>query len=178
MVEPITYETDVTTLSEAEELYIFDLPPDLKRLREIIKATKPINIHACYILENSMYLKAFPTREEFKWFYAFIYKRRSVDLKREMKVIMDAKGWNKDHILFIANVFFELEFVKIDNGMIEINANPVKKDLQDSKFYQERLIQADIEKVLYYSNYQELKQWFSKSMDHLSNHEEERANGL
>ncbi|WP_449355711.1 single-stranded-DNA-specific exonuclease RecJ [Virgibacillus natechei] len=178
MVEPITYETDVGTLSETDELYIFDLPADLSHLKEIIQITKPVNIHACYIIEDSKYLKAFPSREEFIWFYAFIHKRRTVDLKQELKLIMDAKGWNKDHILFIANVFFELGFVKIDNGIIEINTNPVKRDLQDSKLYQERLIQADIEKSLYYSNYQELKQWFANCMDQFQNHEEERTYGL
>ncbi|UJL44940.1 single-stranded-DNA-specific exonuclease RecJ [Virgibacillus sp. NKC19-16] len=178
MVDPITYETDVGTLSETDVLYIFDLPTDLSHLKEIIQATKPVNIHACYFVEDSIYLKPFPTREEFVWFYAFIHKRRTLDLKQELTRIMDAKGWNKDHILFIANVFFELGFVKIDNEVIEINANPMKKDLQDSKLFQERLIQADIEKTLYYSNYQELKQWFSKSMGHLENHEEERTDGL
>ncbi|MBP1968771.1 single-stranded-DNA-specific exonuclease [Virgibacillus natechei] len=178
MSEQISYNSTLSTVQEVDVLYIFDLPMDLNHLREIIKATKPVNIHACYYVEDSAYLKAFPSREEFKWFYAFIQKRKKVDLKQELTTIMKAKGWNKDNIIFISKVFFELGFVKIENGVIEINSNPVKRDLQDSRLYQERLLKADIEKTLYYSNYQELKQWFADCMSYLESPEEELTHGL
>ncbi|GAB3050393.1 single-stranded-DNA-specific exonuclease RecJ [Virgibacillus ainsalahensis] len=177
-VRQITYDTDIGSLPEIDELYIFDLPVTLERLKEIIRITKPVNIHACYYVEESTYLTAFPSRDEFKWFYALILKRKSIDLKKEISAIMKAKGWNKDRIIFLSKVFFELGFVKIENGVIELNPHPLKKDLQESNAYQERLAQAEIEKILYYSNYMELKKWFTTCMDYLERPKEEQTYGL
>src|SRR5690625_7885428 len=89
-------------------------------------------------------------------------KLKALDLKKELKMIMDAKGWIKDRILFISNVFLELGFVKIDNGVIQLQSSPVKKDLQESSLYQKRVKQAEIEKTLYYSTYHDLNEWLSE----------------
>lgn len=177
-VNQISYDADLNILTEAETLYIFDLPDDLNRLKEIIQTVKPVNIHACYYVKDSIYLKAFPTRDEFKWFYALVHQRKSLDLKQELPTIMDAKGWSKEHIIFISKVFSELEFVMIENGIVQLNTNPVKADLQESLLYQQRINKAQIEKVLYYSNYEELKKWFTECMSYLESPKEELTYGL
>ncbi|PAV28939.1 single-stranded-DNA-specific exonuclease RecJ [Virgibacillus profundi] len=168
IAEQIVYNTDRSTLSEIDVLYIFDLPADLTHLKEIIQVTKPVNIYACYYVENSLYLTAFPSREEFKWFYSLLLKQRVLDLKTEMTNIMQARGWDKDRIIFISKVFFELGFVKIENGVIHLVPKPLKKDLQESSLYQERIMKAENEKILYYSTYAELKKWFTNQMNYLA----------
>lgn len=177
-VEQITYETDLSSLHKTDVLYILDLPNDLNQLKQIIQQTEPINILAYYKVKNSTYLKMFPQREDFIWLYALIRKRKALDLKQELGMIMNAKGWSKDRIVFISRVFFELGFVKIDNGVILANPNPMKRDLQDSKLYQKYLNQIEIEKTLYYSNYEQLKNWFRQWMDYLETPEEEVIYGL
>ncbi|WP_100011923.1 single-stranded-DNA-specific exonuclease RecJ [Lentibacillus sediminis] len=174
----VTYETDVNEISETDSLYILELPENPGDLIRIIQAAKPVNIHACYYVEDSVYLKAFPTRADFKWFYALVAKKRQLDLKSALPWIMQTKGWDKERIVFMAKVFFELGFVKIDNGVIENIAKPLKKDLADAVVYQERIARAEIEKTLYYSNYEELKQWFAACMDHLPRPKEEASYGL
>ncbi|OZU89853.1 single-stranded-DNA-specific exonuclease RecJ [Virgibacillus indicus] len=176
--DQFTYDTDINSLGKRDVLFIYDLPPDLSRLKEIVTAAKPDNIYACYYVEDSLYLKAFPSRQEFKWFYALVLKKKVLDLKTEMSMIMQMKGWDKDRIIFISKVFFELGFVKIDNGVIHVISKPAKKDLQESDVYQERLNKAHIEKVLYYSTYDELKKWFTNQMEYLAEPEEELTYGL
>ena len=177
-VNQISYDTDLSEIPVTDALYIFDLPTELEQLKEIIRTTMPVNIYACYYVENSTYFKAFPSRDEFKWFYGLVMKRKALDLKKELKMIMDAKGWTKDRILFISNVFLELGFVKIDNGVIQLQSSPVKKDLQESSLYQKRLKQAGIEKTLYYSTYHDLKEWFSNCTKRMEAPEEEVSYGL
>lgn len=174
----ITYDTDLSEIPVTDVLYLFALPSDLNRLKEIINTAMPVNIHACYFVEKSTYFKPFPSRQEFKWLYGLIMKRKSLDLKTELKYIMDAKGWAKDRVLFIANVFFELGFVIINNGVIQLNPSSVKKDLQESMLYQERLSRAEIEKTLYYSTYTELKQWFAECSKRAEALKEEVSYGL
>lgn len=177
-VKQIAYDTDLSKIPVTDALYIFDLPTEMEQLKEIIRTTMPVNIYACYYVENSTYFKAFPSRDEFKWFYGVVMKRKVLDLKKELKMIMDAKGWTKDRILFISNVFLELGFVNIENGIIQYQPNPHKKDLQESSLYQKRLKQAEIEKTLYYSTYYDLKEWFSSCTKRMEAPEEEVSYGL
>src|SRR5699024_644029 len=93
----ITYETNVDLLEEVDTLFIYDLPTDLHVLNNIVRKMQPKNIHVCFYVENSIYLKAFPTRNDIKWFYSIVYKRKEIDLKRELANIMDAKKWSKEH---------------------------------------------------------------------------------
>ena len=177
-INQITYHTSIDTLEEKDTLYLYDLPTDLESLKKVIQQVKPLNIYACFHIENSAYLSAFPTREEFVWFYALVRKFKAIDLKQKLTNIMKHKGWSKEKVIFISKVFFELGFVKIENGIIEVQPNPAKKELEESKLYQERLVMGAIEKKLYYSNYQELKKWFTSCMDYLGNPKEEAVNGL
>ncbi len=174
----IRYDEEIDRLPEADVLYICDLPPDLDKLRSIIQETNPKMIHASYTIEDSAYLTSFPSRDEFIWFYALIKKRKKIDFKKESAAIMNAKGWSKERIIFISKVFYELGFVRIDNGVIEINPNPSKRDLSDSTLYKQRMNQMEIEKTLYYSNYEQLWNWFTNCIDDLQAAKEEITNGL
>lgn len=177
-VSEITYETNETELGKVDTLFIYDMPTHVDHLINIVRLTKPDNIHVCFYVENSMYLKAFPTREDFRWFYSLVVQRKSLDLKRELTTIMQRKNWTKERIVFIAKVFLELEFVKINDGIVQLIPNPQKKDLQDSALYQNRLQQEEVEKVLYYSNYEVLRQWFQNCIDQSTASEEEFVHGL
>ncbi|MEC5422147.1 single-stranded-DNA-specific exonuclease RecJ [Virgibacillus sp. C22-A2] len=177
-VDQVAFSAELSSLTEIDVLYVYDLPPDLSQFKEIIRKTNPANIHVCYYVEDSTYLKSFPSREEFKWYYALLLKRKVVDMKQEMTAIMNTRGWSKERIIFMSKVFFELGFVTIENGVIHLNPQPLKKDLQDSPLYQDRIKRAEIEKTLYYSNYNELKEWFSNCMDYLESAKEEVAHGL
>lgn len=177
-IRKVTYENAYELVEQVEVLYLFDLPPDLNDLRQFITKVKPMCIHACFYVENSAYLSAFPTREDFKWLYSLVWKRKELDIRNELNAIMNAKGWTKESIHFMLNVFSELEFVNINNGLIILNNSPQKKDLQEATVYQERLKQAEIEKILYYAPYDELVKWFQDSMEQEVKPKEEVIHGL
>lgn len=143
---PLTYKEALTFHEEIDVLYLFDLPQNLDELRKIVHKTKPCVIHACFYVENSVYLSSFPTREDFKWLYSLIWKRKELNIRKDLQAIINAKGWTKDSIMFMLKVFSELEFVNISNGIIALNSSPQKKDLQEAHIYQERVKQIEIEK--------------------------------
>ncbi len=179
-VHVISYNTSVPSFTNIDSLIILDLPNESDELKEIIKHTSPSKIYACYNVSDSVYMKPFPSREDFKWYYGLIRKRNTLDLNKEIHLIMNMKSWTKDRIIFMSKVFFELGFVKINKGVITCNKNPIKKDLKDSKLYQNRLRKAQLEKALYYSTYQQLKSWFQDCMAVSDGYvsEEEVRNGL
>lgn len=177
-VSEITYHTSVSSIAETDTLYIYDLPPDLNTLAMIVKAAKPNNIHTLFYIKDSVYLTTFPSRDDFKWFYGFVLKRGELDLNKELDPLLDLKNWTKEHVTFIVNVFLELEFIKMDKGIVQLHPNPIKKELQESMLYQNRMNQSEIEKTLYYSTYRELKEWFNPYIVDVDTTKEEVVYGL
>ncbi|MFC3039163.1 single-stranded-DNA-specific exonuclease RecJ [Virgibacillus xinjiangensis] len=177
-IKEIGYEQDVSGLPKADVLYIFELPESLGQLEDVIRKVQPENICVCYHIEQSLYLSSFPTREEFKWLYGLILKRKILNQDQDMTAITRAKGWDLKRIRFMLQVFSELDFVKMDNGSIKVNENPEKKDLKNSPSYRYRMERSNIEKKLYYSNFDELKRWFDQCMDDVGRPKEEKTYGL
>lgn len=174
----ITYDETPEKLEPMDALYIYELPEDLHQLKRFIQLAQPKNIHVCYHVEESAYLASFPKREEFVWLYSVIRKQKTLDLNKHLGTIQKLRGWSEERVKFISQVFFELGFVRIENGMITINPNPAKRDLKDSRTYQQRLQQIEVEKTLYYSNYDQLKNWFQQCMDEVETAKEGVTNGL
>lgn len=178
-VKYITYGDNISQM-EIDALYIFDLPTSLKQLKELLQRLQPNNIHLCMCLEEGAFLKPFPTREDFKWLYALIYKFKEIQLKEDLPKMMKAKNWSKDMILFMFHIFAELDFVVMDQRKVTFKQDPIKRDLEESTLYQKRLKQQEVEKVLYYSTYASLREWFSKELrdESMSSSKEEIAHGL
>lgn len=172
------YTSSLEFMEQVDALYIYDLPPQLTKLKDIVEWMEPKNIYACFQVENSAYMTAIPSREDFKWLYMLLLKRKEINLKNELSQIIRMKQWSKEKVLWMSKVFFELEFVKIDGGVIQINPSPKKQDLQSSKTYQQQIERAKIEKMLYYSTYDQLKKWFAKCLPGMDMSKEEASYGL
>ncbi|ASK63090.1 single-stranded-DNA-specific exonuclease RecJ [Virgibacillus phasianinus] len=177
-LDVLSYTKPPETMDTVDTVFLFDLPDELENLEWIIRKANPINIHVCFYLEDSHYLKAFPSREDFKQFYALILKRGYFDIKKDLFVLMKSQNWTEERIRFMLNVFFELNFVIIENGLAKPNRSAAKKDLQESRLYQQRIKRSEIEKKLYYSNYDDLNQWFHRLTNDVDISKEELTYGI
>lgn len=161
-VSYVSFESDFSKLGHTNQLFIKEFPANLNALEQVVKITQPKQIYVCFYIRESAYLQAFPSREEFKWLYALILRERKFDVRQKIPFIMNTKGWSKDKVIFMFQVFIELAFIQSEKGIITPNPEPAKRDLSESQAYKDRLQQADIEKALYYSNYTQLKDLFSQ----------------
>ncbi|RST76033.1 single-stranded-DNA-specific exonuclease RecJ [Siminovitchia acidinfaciens] len=176
-------ETDIKIIADAEEarrltldgksIVLLDLPPSIDLLEEMLTGKSPDRIYAHFYHGRGEYFKTIPTRDHFKWFYAFLAKRRTFDVKKYGKELESYRGWSNETVEFMTQVFFELEFVTIKDGVIVLNQVKMKKDLTESPAYQEKQAVIELENELIYSSYQELKQWFEKRVSHPVYYEEE-----
>ncbi|WP_226037008.1 single-stranded-DNA-specific exonuclease RecJ [Aquibacillus saliphilus] len=172
-------QSDTTyQLTKVEDLILLDLPDTLEQLTTLIESTRPNRIYACYHVNEGHYFNSVPTRDDFKWFYGMLLKRKEFNLSIDTPKLVKHKGWKAEKIKFITQVFFELEFVKIENGILKPSPKPSKKDLTESPIYQQKLTQLEIETTLYYSNYKELDQWFKSKMNEVVSPKEEVTHGL
>ncbi|MFS0751334.1 single-stranded-DNA-specific exonuclease RecJ [Oceanobacillus sp. 1P07AA] len=178
-VSRVSYNRDIIDeYDKCKTVYIYELPKHLDDLKYVINYFQPKKIVACYEVESSNYLFAFPSREEFVWYYALIKKQGSFYIHSYIEPLKQHKGWNDDKINFMSEVFSDLGFVRIEDGKITALDKPPKKDLSESTVYQSRKQQSEIEKQLYYSNYEDLRKWFMGCMDYLENPREEVTHGI
>ncbi|GAE43909.1 single-stranded-DNA-specific exonuclease RecJ [Mesobacillus boroniphilus JCM 21738] len=82
------------------------------------------------------------------------------------------RGWTKETIDFMSQVFFELDFVKINNGFISLEKDVPKRDLTESKTYQHKVHAFALENELLYSSYEQLKNWFDQFIQESVKNEE------
>jgi single-stranded-DNA-specific exonuclease len=166
------YHEDILLISSNEEaegllertanVVLLDLPPQGEWLETVVKATEPERIYAHFDHQEDHFFSTVPNRDHFKWYYGFLLKRESFDLKKHGGQLAQHKGWSKETIEFMSKVFFELDFVTINNGLISVNPVKVKRDLEESVTYRQKQEQYILENELLYSSYQELKNWFDK----------------
>lgn len=159
-------------------LLLLDLPSSLNELSQVFRHVKPKKIFACFQSTGQHFFSRLPDRNDFKWLYAFLLKKKRVPIPEGLQQIRRIKGWTTDWIEFMIKVFLELEFVTMDDGVLSILPSPAKKDLNEAEVYREKLRQIEIEKTLFYSSYKDLREWFDQQMNDVRNAKEEIVYGL
>lgn len=168
---PYTHDNllKVQSLDEAKNaqidsmnIVLLDLPASAELLQHLIAGKKPARIYVHFHKEDSDFFSTMPTREHFKWFYAFLAKKAPFDLRRHGEELAKYRGWTKETIEFMSQVFFDLDFVKINNGIISLEKSVPKRDLSESKTYQKKQATFTLENDLLYSSFEQLKSWFDQ----------------
>jgi single-stranded-DNA-specific exonuclease len=172
-LELITSEEQADQLKfEQSYVVLLDLPPSKEILEKLFAGKNPGRVYVHFYKENSDFFATMPTREHFKWFYAFLAKKGPFDLKRYGDELAKHRGWTKETIEFMSQVFFELDFVKINNGFISLEKDVPKRDLTESKTYQHKVQAFTLENELLYSSYEQLKNWFDQFIQESVKNEE------
>jgi single-stranded-DNA-specific exonuclease len=173
----------ISTLEEAKTVNLngkyvvfLDLPPSQQMMKVLLSCSLPERIYALFYQRENHFFSLLPTREHFKWLYAFLRKRSPFDLKRYADDLARSRGWTKETIQFMIQVFHELGFVTVENGIVLLNNNPNKRDLTESPTYRFKQAQLELEHIFLYSSYHQLKRWFEEMKRSLN--EEEKFDGF
>lgn len=156
------------TLSNVEQtnfIVLLDLPRNVQLLESVLKKTAPSRIYAHFYMPDSQYFNGMPTREQFSWYYKFLKSRPSFPLNMHLADLAKHTGWPLEALKFMSQVFFELDFVRMENGLTTVNKDAPKQALSDAPSYKQRSEQIDMEQKLVYAPYIELKQWFDERLD-------------
>ncbi|TCP32268.1 exonuclease RecJ [Scopulibacillus darangshiensis] len=157
---------DITpSLIENSYIILLDLPDHKANLEMLLQnGAFPERIYTVFHHNDENYFSSFPTRDHFKWLYGLINKQQPFHLEQMLNKIARHKGWHPDMIKFMAEVFFDLDFVKIDDGVVTINKESGKQPLTASKAYQKKQEKMELEDILCYSSYQSLKTWLDRKL--------------
>ncbi|MCL7746942.1 single-stranded-DNA-specific exonuclease RecJ [Halalkalibacter alkaliphilus] len=158
-------QEDVGDLSN-RYVVLLDIPNEREQLKTLfLNHGQPSRIYTVFYHEDDSFFTTNPNRDQFKWYYAFLLKRKSFNIKKHSEELAKYKGWSKETITFMSQVFSELGFVTIDDGILSVTDNPQKKGLEESSTYRKKLEHAKIENDFVYSSYVDLKRWFAQVLE-------------
>ncbi|RPF55526.1 single-stranded-DNA-specific exonuclease RecJ [Aquisalibacillus elongatus] len=163
----LDYHTDIQIVNErlktTECLIFLDLPQQLDDIRHILSQNQYQAIYACFQNDHGQFFSSNTNREQFKVLYTVLAKHEKINEKQKAQ-LAQAKGWSLKQLDFMLEVFFELNFVTMNNGEIVLQKNTQQQPLTNSNTYRQQMEKLEIEKVLYYSKTDELKQWMLEAM--------------
>lgn len=167
-----TIQEEIVLASEIEDekllngkyAVLLDLPSSEEEIIQLLRKGKLARIYLFMQDRGAQAFNTLPTREHFRWYYAFLKKNKTFSLNEYGQKLCEHMGWTKDTVNFMTRVFFELKFVTIVDGVIFLNENAEKKDLSASSAFQAQQQQVQIENLFLYSNYEDVKNWFQDKM--------------
>ena len=123
-------------LSSSPAVVVKNLPEDITILKDIFQQ---YNFSAIYFkndIDKPYYLTGYGTREQFAKLYKTIYQFPEFDIRYKLK---DLSAYLKiEQILLVKmiQIFEELGFVTIKNGVMKVHKDVAKRDIVESQIYQ------------------------------------------
>ncbi|MGO2082398.1 single-stranded-DNA-specific exonuclease RecJ [Vagococcus sp.] len=142
-----------------ENLTIVECPPSLEVAQKFVLSTTCTRWFLECQTDFDHYLEGIPSREIFGKLFKLINQQPSVDIRYKLPDLIHFLKIDKNILIFMIQVFFELGFVTIEDGLMKRVENPPHRALDESKEYQAFLKKIDSEKLFVCSNIGEIKQW-------------------
>jgi single-stranded-DNA-specific exonuclease len=148
--QSVTVITDDTPIqSEVEQVVFLDCPTEVSRVYILCQA------------EDEAYLDGLGSRDQYARLFKFIAAQDKVDVRYKLSIVADYLKIPQKLLVFMIQVFSELGFVAITDGVMRKVDHPVNHALTESRIYQERAKQIKIEEFLLLSDLTTLKDWLS-----------------
>lgn len=150
-------------LHDTTKIVLIDLPSSLTELEDVLSVQHYESIYVCFHNHDEQFFTSSLTRNHFKTLYTTLLQHKVIQ-ENQKQQLARAKGWNMKQLEFMLQVFFELNFVTMENGDIRLQSNVRQQPLTNSKTYLDQMQKIEVERTLYYSTADELKEWIMSHM--------------
>ena len=136
-VPVLDFSGEMPDLSSSSAVVVKNLPEDITILKDIFQQYDFSAIYFKNDIDKPYYLTGYGTREQFAKLYKTIYQFPEFDIRYKLK---DLSAYLKiEQILLVKmiQIFEELGFVTIDNGVMKVNKEAPKRDIAESQIYRE-----------------------------------------
>ena len=159
-----TMYTNATEADEIETLIINQLPNSKEELMTLITRKKPGNIVIAPLESNV----TFAPREKFVIVYKVVKQHGPITLNHQMINYFMRLGISKNELLFILQVFFEVELVIIKNGSVFPTDSVTKRDLAEAPTYQSQKAKLEMLEFFELTTWSELKTTFKTAREEMT----------
>ncbi|WP_053016704.1 single-stranded-DNA-specific exonuclease RecJ [Staphylococcus haemolyticus] len=144
---------------EHEVVILRDLPNDLDSLKDSLKNLNYSQLYLVLQHQQSIYFDGMPTSNQFKSCFKALMTKKETNLEQEGMLLCQHLNVKPNILKFMLKVFYELGFVTEENGIIKIVDNANKQNIETSHVYQLRQSRMEVEKLLLYDDFTQLKTW-------------------
>jgi len=135
-VPVLDFAGELPELATSDAVVVKNIPEDITLLKTVFQEQ---NFSAVYFkndIDKAYYLTGYGTREQFAKLYKTIYQFPEFDIRYKLKDL--AAYLNIQQILLVKmiQVFEELDFVTIKDGVMTVNKEAPKREIADSQIYQ------------------------------------------
>ena len=135
-VPVLDFSGEFTDVAHNSAVVVKNIPEDMNLLKNIFQEK---NFSAVYFkndIDKAYYLTGYGTREQFAKLYKTIYQFPEFDIRYKLKDL--AAYLNIQQILLVKmiQVFEELGFVVIKDGVMTVNKEAPKREISESQIYQ------------------------------------------
>ncbi|HAX73184.1 MAG TPA: single-stranded-DNA-specific exonuclease RecJ, partial [Firmicutes bacterium] len=161
----VSYKDLAESIEVGSNLLLDTLPKSVDELLSRIKKNKPNNV----ILGPLPAEVTFAQREKFIFVYKIVKQQKTFQLTPEVYHYFSKQGISKNELLFILQVFFEVELVIINNGIITETVSSHKRDLSEAPLYQTQAAKVKTLEFFELSTFKEIKAAFIHAREENSN---------
>ena len=159
-----TMYTNAAEIDDIETLVINQLPNSKEELMTLITRKKPGNIVIAPLESNV----TFAPREKFVSVYKVVKQHGPITLNHQMINYFMRLGISKNELLFILQVFFEVELVIIKNGSVFPTDSVTKRDLAEAPTYQSQKAKLEMLEFFELTTWSELKTTFKTAREEMT----------
>ena len=136
-VPVLDFTSDLPEMFSGPAIVVKNIPEDLSLLKQVLQEQDFSAIYFKNDIDKPYYLTGYGTREQFAKLYKTIYQFPEFDIRYKLK---DLSAYLKiEQILLVKmiQIFEELGFVTISDGVMKVNKEAPKRDIAESQIYQQ-----------------------------------------
>ncbi|MEY2349095.1 single-stranded-DNA-specific exonuclease RecJ [Lentilactobacillus buchneri] len=152
----VMYDQVTEASANGNRLYIVDCPDVLDDLVQLLAKVQP-QTTVLYLYKKQLISKiGMPDRNSYAKLFRFVKEHSNVNIATQLKQISEHLHISARTIIFMVQVFLELDFITIQDRVVNLNPNYTARDLKTAPSYHLRVEQLAAEKKLLVSNTHEL----------------------
>ena len=152
---PLLEEVD----DKAKAVVLNQIPETADQLKEAFDGHTFEAIYFKNTIKDPYYLTGYGTREQFARLYKTIYQFPEFDVRYKLGELSTYLKIEQALLVKMIQIFDELNFVTIDNGVMTVNKDAEKKEIADSQIYQDLKDQVKYQELMALGTPQEIYDW-------------------
>jgi len=138
------------------------LPESATELKEWFEGKDFQAIYFKNSIKEAYYLTGYGTREQFARLYKTIYQFPEFDVRYKLDELSHYLKIDKILLIKMIQIFDELDFVTIDNGVMTVNKEAEKREIEDSQIFQDLKRLVKFQELMALGTPQEIYDWLYK----------------
>lgn len=148
-------------ISSYKKILVFDRPHDINKFIDFMGQQDAEKIYLLFYSQLKYSYQLVPDKKEMHNVLRYFLTHQGIK-EKDYDSIAEYLNININNLKFYMRVFFELNFVRIENGVIIPQAIDRDVTLESSSYYQKRLNRNKVGSLLVNTSYIELLSWIEK----------------